>query len=286
LFRLPANGTYYLHLGDTQGKGGPEYAYRLRISRPQPDFELRVVPSGLNVRAGTTVPITVHALRKDDFTGDITLSLKDAPAGFALSGSWVPANQDKARLTLTVPPNRMDKPVKLRLEGRATIQGKQVIRQGIPAEYMEQAFAYHHLVTENDWMVRVTGAARARNRTPSGSWKLVDDKPLKIPAGGTAPVRVLVPKIQYADQAELVLNEPPPGIVIQGLSYGPNGVSILLSADAGKVKPGLKGNLIIEAFIEMTRAGSKGKARDKRRTPLGTLPAIPFEVVGTIQARQ
>ena len=49
---LPADGVYYLYLGDAQQKGGPEYAYRLRISAPQPDFALRVVPSSINVRAG------------------------------------------------------------------------------------------------------------------------------------------------------------------------------------------------------------------------------------------
>ena len=80
--KLPANGTYYLHLGDAQRKGGPDYAYRLRISHPQPDFELRVAPSSINARAGATVPITVYALRRDGFSGEIDLKLKDAPAGF------------------------------------------------------------------------------------------------------------------------------------------------------------------------------------------------------------
>ncbi len=41
-------------LGDAQHKGGAEYAYRLRISEPRPDFELRVVPSSVNVRAGAS----------------------------------------------------------------------------------------------------------------------------------------------------------------------------------------------------------------------------------------
>ena len=70
------------YLGDTQGKGGPDYAYRLRISHPQPDFELRVTPSSINARAGATVPVTVYALRRDGFSGEIALKLKDAPAGF------------------------------------------------------------------------------------------------------------------------------------------------------------------------------------------------------------
>ena len=100
---LPSAGTYYLHLYDAQNQGGPEYAYRLRISPPRPDFELRVVPSSVNARAGTAVPITVHALRRDGFNGPIDLELKDAPAGFSLSGAKIPAGQAKVRLTLTVP---------------------------------------------------------------------------------------------------------------------------------------------------------------------------------------
>ena len=67
------------HLGDAQHKGGAEYAYRLRISEPRPDFALRIVPSSINVRAGGSVPITVYALRKDGFSGEIALTLKDAP---------------------------------------------------------------------------------------------------------------------------------------------------------------------------------------------------------------
>ena len=33
---------------------GPNTAYRLRLSHPEPDFDLRVVPSSLNVRGGAT----------------------------------------------------------------------------------------------------------------------------------------------------------------------------------------------------------------------------------------
>ena len=78
---LPADGTYYIHLSDTQGQGGPEFAYRLRVSEPRPDFALRIAPSSLSVRAGMSVPVTVYALRKDGFTNAIDLALKDAPAG-------------------------------------------------------------------------------------------------------------------------------------------------------------------------------------------------------------
>ena len=119
---LPADGTYYLHLGDAQHKGGPEYGYRLRISPPRPDFELRVVPSSINIRGGATIPLTVYALRKDGFAGDITLALKDAPPGYVLSG-WVPGGQDKVQVTLTAPPSPTDEPITLSLEGRTADRG-------------------------------------------------------------------------------------------------------------------------------------------------------------------
>ena len=83
---LPADGVYYLYIGDAQHKGGPEYGYRLRISEPGPTSALRVVPSSVNLRAGASVPITVYSLRKDGFSSEITLALKDAPKGFTLSG--------------------------------------------------------------------------------------------------------------------------------------------------------------------------------------------------------
>jgi hypothetical protein len=38
---LPSTGTYFVCLGDTQHHGGSHYGYRLRVSPPQPDFQLR-----------------------------------------------------------------------------------------------------------------------------------------------------------------------------------------------------------------------------------------------------
>jgi hypothetical protein len=51
---------------------------------------------------------------------------------------------------------------------------------------------------------------------------------------------------------------------------------LVLHADA-KVKPGLKGNLILDAFVDRIVTPQNGKPT-KRRNLLGTLPAVPFEV--------
>ena len=108
-YKLPANGTYYLHLADSEHKGGAEYAYRLHVTHPKADFELRVTPASISARAGRSAPIAVYAVRKDGFTGDIALSLKNAPPGFVLDGALIIlGNQDKLRLTLTMPKGRQD----------------------------------------------------------------------------------------------------------------------------------------------------------------------------------
>jgi hypothetical protein len=154
-FTLPATGTCYLHLGDTQGHGGPEYGYRLRLSPPQPDFELRVVPASVNVRAGASVPLTVYALRKDGFTNEVSVVLKDAPQGFSLGSSRIPTTTNQARITLIAPQRALGEPVSLSLEGSAMIAGQKIVHPAVPAEDMMQAFAYRHLVPAKNLEVAV-----------------------------------------------------------------------------------------------------------------------------------
>jgi len=278
---LPASGTYYLHLGDAQHKGGAEYAYRLRISPPRPDFELRVVPSSITARAGASTPLTVYALRKDGFSGDIALGFKDAPVGFALSGGWVPAGQEKVRLTLSVPPVSEKEPFSLSLEGRATIQGRPVTRPAVPAEDMMQAFAYRHLVPAQELKVAVAGRAMRKTAGSRTAARTVGTTLVKIPAGGTARVRVGVPSSTLTGNVQLELSEPPEGISIKSVSPVGLGTEIVLQSDAAKVKPGLKGNLIVHVFASRPQASGKAKPQGNRpRVPAATLPAIPFEIVG------
>jgi hypothetical protein len=182
---LPTDGFYYIHIGDTQMKGGAAYGYRLRISAPRPDFELRVVPSSINVRAGASVPITVHALRKDGFTGDIALSLKDAPKGFILNGRRIPTGKDEVRLSLKVPPTQMKKSLSLNLEGRAEIEGQEIIRPVIPADDMTQAFILHHLVPTKDLKVAVLGRPKPRTPVKKPTPKTTKPQPKKKPVAKT-----------------------------------------------------------------------------------------------------
>lgn len=272
---LPAEGTYYVHLYDAQRQGGPAYGYRLRLSAPRPDFALRVVPSSINARAGLSVPITVYALRKDGFTNEIALALNDAPAGFALSGARIPANQDRVCLTLTAPMRPDKEPVNLSMEGSSFIQGQRVVRPAVPAEDMMQAFAYRHLVPSKEWKVAISGRFPARVGI-----RLLEDAPVKLSPGGTARVHLATPSRAFAERFHLELSDPPEGVTIEKVAPSSDGTEIVLHADAAKVKPGLKGNLIVDILAER-KAGPAKKAKkqaNQRRIAIGVLPAIPFEI--------
>ncbi len=86
----------------------------------------------------------------------LRLALKNAPAGFTLSGG-VPAKQDTARVTLSVPPSS-PKDSHQPVAGRPSDdrQGEQVVRPVVPAEDMMQAFAYRHLVPVEELKVTVS----------------------------------------------------------------------------------------------------------------------------------
>ncbi len=268
---LPADGTYYLHLGDAQHQGGAEYGYRLRLEPPRPGFELRVAPSSVNVRGGTSVPVTVYALRKDGFTGEIWLNLRNAPDTLVLSGARIPANQDKVRLTLTAAATTGDAVYDVALEGRARIEAQPVRCTAVPAEDLMQAFAYRHLVPSQEFKVAVTGRGPAL--------RILSKLPVEIPAGGEARVRVAVPAARFLDNIQLELSEPPDGIAIKNSSPGGGNAEVVFQCEAAKAKPGLQGNLILMAYGERAGDSAKGKGQQKQRVPLGAFPAIPFEVV-------
>lgn len=269
---LPASGTYYLSLAETQHKGGDDYAYRLRIGNPRPDYELRVFPSNITAGTGSIVPIGVHAIRRDGFDGEIKLSLKDAPAGMTMSGASIPAGQERVRLTMTVPATPTTLPVPLHMEGRATIGGHEVVRSAAPSDDRMQAFLYMHLVVTDGFSLLVLPRNAGRPPTLAGNF------PVKIPSGGTAQVLVNLP-VQAGSDIECQLSEPPEGISVKSAAIGKSGTEIVLACDATKIKPGLKGNLIASINVTLPDEPGKPAGTPKRKYSVGTLPAIAFEVV-------
>ena len=268
--RLLSDGTYTVFIGDTQRAGGLAYGYRLRLSAPQPDFELRVTPSSLNVRAGASVPLTAYALRKDGFTNALELALTGAPAGYRLDGATIPAGQDQVTFTLSVPLDAPDDAVPLAITGRAVLQGVTVNRPAVPADDMMQAFAYRHLVPAQELTSLVVGRLRFRSEV-----RVMTPSPVRIPAGGSASVEVNLPTGGFLSDIQYELAGAPDGLSVKESAPG----RVVLQADAAKLQPGRSGNLIITATgARPLPAGAPKAAGNAFRVPLGAFPAVTYLV--------
>jgi len=175
--KLPADGTYYVHIGDTGRHGGDEYAYRLRVSAPRPDFALRVVPSsavvyrggfgfsqssrsrysgksgGGSYRGGGSATVSVYAIRKDGFNGPIKIGLKGSQPGFSAQPTSLMGGKDVLRFTFKADYSAPKSPVNLRIEGRAKVGETEIAHTAVPAEDRMQAFLWRHLVPAKEFSV-------------------------------------------------------------------------------------------------------------------------------------
>ncbi len=155
MVNLPADGKYFVHLSDTRRHAGKEYAYRLRISRPRPDFELRVVPSRIIMRSKSSAAVTVYAIRKDGFDGPIKLGFKDLPEGLESGGATLAAGKESTRMAVKTSLVEMDGPVNLTVVGTAKVGEAEIVREAVPAEDRMQAFLWRHLLPAEDLPVLV-----------------------------------------------------------------------------------------------------------------------------------
>lgn len=146
MVKLPADGTYYIHLCDAERRGGKDFAYRLRISQPQPDFVLRLMPARFNIASKSAASVTVFAIRKDGFDGPIKLSFKDLPDGLDSPGATLGAKQEAVGLTLKTTLTATDKPIDVTVVGTAKVGDAEIVHEAVPSEDKMQAFLWRHLL--------------------------------------------------------------------------------------------------------------------------------------------
>ena len=99
--RRPAEGDYLIHIKDVRGIGGENFAYRLSIREPRPDFRLSVNPSNPNVPLGGSIPVEVVAFPMDDFNGSINVTLENLPPGFKATSGVIAPGQVRTTLLLS-----------------------------------------------------------------------------------------------------------------------------------------------------------------------------------------
>jgi len=192
-YTFPAAGEYNLRIRDVQGNGGDEYAYRLTIAPPKPDFALRITPDNPRLGQGDTAAIAVNAVRRDDFAGEISLTVEGLPAGFRASNSIIPAGQNEGRLTITAPPGAALGVLSPTVVGTATV-GTHAAQ---PAEAMMQAFAYTHYLP--------TGQLYLAVLPPAAFTISTETKALELKPGDESSITVKIHRMPGVQAAVTVL---------------------------------------------------------------------------------
>lgn len=202
--KLPADGDYFVHLGDTARNGGEEYVYRLRISAPQPDFELRVVPSSISVGVNATAAVSVYAARKDGFSGPIRITLKDPPPGLTATPVTLSPTQSVARLALRAGLTRSEKPLRIAIAGSAKIGTDEIVHEAVPAEDRMQAFLWRHLVPASDLRVMIFDP---RYQPPPK--RAVPARPEPVAVAALNPVPAAAPVVATDSNSTVAATAPP-----------------------------------------------------------------------------
>jgi hypothetical protein len=278
LHELPGNGTYFVEISDAQSKGGHDYGYRLRISPSNPDFKLRMEPSGLHIGPGGTAAFTVRAVRQDGYIGKITLDSANLPPGFIMSKAVIPKGSDSTRFTITAPKEISGKLVSPEIMGMGIIDGSPVTRSAIPVDDQMQAFLYRHLVPAKELVLAPVSQKPPlafEARIPkSGFIELVAGEETRILFDGRTtqkgfPVKLDNPpegfsteKNGWIGRKKLKAKEGKERYA-KNLAVG----SIMVMVDES-VKPGTRASLVVAAEVR--------RGKDKIYYPA---PAIPIKVV-------
>ena len=106
---------------------------------------------------------------------------------------------------------------------------------------------------------------------------ILSRQPVRIPAGGTVEVQVRM-YWNHNGQPQVDLSDPPEGVTVDRVSWMEKGIALVLRTDAQKAKPGLKGNMMANVFVQSTVTEKDGKTHEVRNL-VGPMPAMPFEIV-------
>jgi len=137
-FTAPADGAYVVRLRDLRGTHGEDYAYRLTVRPPAPDFRLGVDPRNPNVPMGGRIPVTVTALRLDDFEGPIDVAIDDLPAGLSATRGVIEPGQVSTTVLLSADENaHLDRAVPLRVSGKAQAGARQLAHWASPEDTLK-----------------------------------------------------------------------------------------------------------------------------------------------------
>ena len=203
-FTAPADGEYLIKLSDTRGQQGEQFAYRLTVREPAPDFTLEVSPSNPNVPKGGRQLLRITAARLDGFDGPIEVEVRDLPVGIRATRSTIFPGQDSTAIVLEADRDASQpRPVPLVVAGRARVGDRDLTR-----------------IASADDKLRYLALAQ-----PPDIHVEAAQKEVVLEAGGTVEVSLSVERNKGFDgRVPISVLNLPPGVRV--LDVGLNGVLV------------------------------------------------------------
>lgn len=265
VFGFPATDDYVLRIRDTQRHGGEEYAYRLSIAPPRPDYALRIAPEALRVGKGDTLVVPVTSVRKDGFGGEVQLAVTGLPPGFVASEAVIPAGQDQARLTISVPRDAAMPVFSAVITGTATLGNQPLVRKADATESVMQAFSVNHIVPLKDFLVAVIeapGMTLALEPMPKGVLEVARGSEAKIVVKAFRQPNVKGP-------ITLAVDGPPAGITVAPATVPPDKTDTTVTMTISKDAPiGARSLLLLS-----------GTLKGEKETITRFAPGLPLRIV-------
>jgi hypothetical protein len=145
-FEVTEDGMYRLQVRDlfNRDDNDPRFIYRLSLHKEAPDFRLVALPQApppVNkdakeaalwtpfLRRGETIPIKVLVFRRDNFDGDIELSVEGLPQGVGFASAKIAAKKTSGFVLLTAAEDASAWSGPIRVTGKAKIGETEVTRQ-------------------------------------------------------------------------------------------------------------------------------------------------------------
>jgi hypothetical protein len=135
-FVAPAEGKYLIRIEERfSSRGGPDFAYRLRIDHPsnKPDFRLHLPTDALTLILGGEVKLKVTAERLAKFEDAINLEIDGLPKGVKATGITIVGKQLASEITFKSDATAVIQPSRLTIRGSAKIGDSTVTRTAVLA---------------------------------------------------------------------------------------------------------------------------------------------------------
>ena len=145
-FEARETGTYRLQIRDlfNTAESDPRFGYRLSIRKESPDFRMVALPQPPPpisrdkkealpwvpfLRKGETIAVKVLAFRRDNFNGEIQLSVEGLPAGVHSHDAKIESGKSAGLILLTADEKAAGWVGLVRVLGKARIGGTDIVRE-------------------------------------------------------------------------------------------------------------------------------------------------------------